>query len=131
MYLVNYFKAQLFMARKTSVVKEHKPLTSTVKKTHTVIEKPDLLGTLDAYFDTRMSWIIWVILGLTFVFSLLLFDSRVSLSGDDSFYIIRASDFIHSFKYPAFQGSLYPIVLSLFVAVFGINLIPLKVLSLL
>lgn len=119
------------MARKTSVVKEHKPLTPTVKKTHTVIEKPDLLGTLDAYFDKRMGWIIWVILGLTFVFSLLLFDSRVSLSGDDSFYIIRASDFIHSFKYPAFQGSLYPIVLSVFVAVFGINLIPLKVLSLL
>lgn len=68
-------------------------------------------------------------MGITFLFSLLLFDSRVSLSGDDSFYIIRASDFIHSFKYPGFQGPLYPMVLSLFVAVFGISLVPLKVFS--
>jgi len=61
----------------------------------------------------------------------LLFDSRVSLSGDDSFYIIRAYDFIHSFKYPAFQGPLYPMVLSLFVGIFGISLIPLKIVSVL
>jgi hypothetical protein len=105
-------------------------VTPTAKRTNPSPESKDLLTVMNAYFDKRLSWLIWVILGITFLFSLMLFDSRVSLSGDDSFYIIRASDFIHSFKYPAFQGPLYPMVLSIFVAIFGISLVPLKVLSL-
>jgi hypothetical protein len=118
------------MATKTENQKEQKKATALPKKTSSAGERRDLLGILDSFFDKRLGWLIWVILGVTFLFSLLLFDSRVSLSGDDSFYIIRASDFIHSFKYPAFQGPLYPMVLSLFVVIFGINLVPLKVLSL-
>ncbi|MDO9257170.1 MAG: hypothetical protein Q7U54_16745 [Bacteroidales bacterium] len=110
--------------------KNPRVVTPTAKKVNTLQESKDLLTQMNAYLDKRLSWLIWVILGITFFFSLLLFDSRVSLSGDDSFYIIRASDFIHSFKYPAFQGPLYPMVLSIFVAVFGISLVPLKVLSL-
>jgi len=105
-------------------------ITPTAKRRNPPPESKDLLTVMNAYFDKRLSWLIWVILGITFLFSLMLFDSRVSLSGDDSFYIIRASDFIHSFKYPAFQGPLYPMVLSIFVAIFGISLVPLKVLSL-
>jgi len=119
------------MARKTDYKQDKKTGKTATSRPAPVTEKKDLLGILDSYFDSRLGWMIWVILGITFIFSLLLFDSRVSLSGDDSFYIIRASDFIHSFKYPAFQGPLYPIVLSLFVAVFGISLVPLKVFSLL
>jgi hypothetical protein len=118
------------MAKKTENPKERKNAPDPVKKTVSPSGTKDLLGVLNDFFDKRLGWLIWVIMGLTFLFSLLLFDLRVSLSGDDSFYIIRASDFIHSFKYPAFQGSLYPMVLSLFVAIFGINLLPLKVLSL-
>jgi len=119
------------MASKIENSKKQKTLSSQTKKSSIVSESRDLLSILDGYLDKRLNWLIWVILGITFLFSLLLFDSRVSLSGDDSFYIIRASDFIHSFKYPAFQGPLYPMVLSIFVAIFGINLVPLKVLSLL
>jgi len=117
------------MAKKTEIQKNVKP--AQVRKTSTTAESTDLLGTLDKYLDQRLGWLIWVVLGITFVFSLLLFDARVSLSGDDSFYIIRASEFLHSFTYPSFQGPLYPMALSLFVAVFGINLVPLKILSLL
>lgn len=119
------------MAKKTENHKNIKTDSTSVKK-NIAPEKPkDLLGIMDGFLDQRLGWLIWVILGITFLFSLLLFDSKVSLSGDDSFYIIRASDFIHSFKYPGFQGPLYPIVLSVFVAIFGISLVPLKVLSLL
>ncbi len=118
------------MAKKTENKSESKTASAQSKKISSTEANKDLLGILDGFFDKRLGWLIWVILGITFLFSLLLFDSRVSLSGDDSFYIIRASDFIHSFRYPAFQGPLYPMVLSLFVAVFGINLVPLKVLSL-
>jgi len=91
----------------------------------------ELIGKLDAFLNKRMKWMIWLIIGLGFLISLLLFDSRISLSGDDSAYIMRANDFLHSFKYPSFQGPLYPMVLSLLIAVFGVTLLPLKLLSLL
>lgn len=119
------------MVKKTTNQNVSKIPSASAKKTPVSNESKDLLRLMDAYLDQRLGWLIWVILGVTFLVSLLLFDSRVSLSGDDSFYIIRASDFIHSFKYPAFQGPLYPMVLSIFVAIFGISLVPLKVLSLL
>ena len=89
-----------------------------------------LFDILDSDLSKNYSWLMWLILGLVLLFSLLLFDQKISLAGDDSFYIIRASEFIHSFKYPAFQGPLYPMVLGLVVAVFGISLIPLKLFSL-
>ncbi len=117
------------MAAKTGNPKNLKNTTAKVKKTAAPAQTKDLLQIMDEFLDQRLGWLIWVILGITFVFSLLLFDSKVSLSGDDSFYIIRASEFIHSFKYPAFQGPLYPMVLSLIVAIFGISLVPLKVFS--
>jgi hypothetical protein len=118
------------MAKNTPDYKNQKVVSSTVKKANIPQASKDLLQSMDVFLDQRLGWLIWVILGITFLFSLLLFDSRVSLTGDDSFYIIRAYDFIHSFKYPGFQGPLYPVVLSLFVLIFGISLIPLKVLSL-
>lgn len=118
------------MAKNSTNQKNQKVVSSNAKKINPTVESKDLLRSMDSFLDQRLGWLIWVILGITFLFSLLLFDSRVSLSGDDSFYIIRASDFIHSFKYPSFQGPLYPMVLSVFVAIFGISLVPLKVLSL-
>ena len=74
--------------------------------------------------------IFYVILFVTAVFGLLLFDVRFSLAGDDSAYVERAYEFIHHFRFPGFQGPMYPLILSPFVAVFGISAIPLKGLSL-
>jgi len=119
------------MAKKNVNQKKQKPVSVPANKTTAAQESRDLLGIMDGYLDKRHGWIIWILSGVTFFFSLLLFDSRVSLTGDDAFYIIRASDFLHSFKYPSFQGPLYPIVLSIFIAIFGISLVPLKTLSLL
>lgn len=118
------------MAKKIENQKNINADSKSAKTANTSAKPKDLLGIMDGFLDQQLRWLIWVILGLTFLFSLFLFDSRVSLSGDDSFYIIKASDFIHSFKYPSFQGPLYPIVLSLLVAIFGISLVPLKVFSL-
>lgn len=119
------------MAKKSGNPVGFKTPSASPKSTVSPSVSKDMLGSLDAFFAKHQGWIIWVILGITFIFSVLLFDSRVSLSGDDSFYIIRASDFLHSFKYPAFQGPLYPVVLSIFVAIFGINLLALKIVSML
>ena len=84
----------------------------------------------DAYLDKHMNIVLWGTLLITLVFGLLLFDIRFSLAGDDSAYLVRAADFLAHFTYPGFSGPLYPLVLSPFVAIFGIQAIPLKSLSL-
>ena len=89
----------------------------------------DLLDSIDIYLEKNQIFIFRISLAVSILFTLLLFDMKVSVGGDDANYIIRAYDFIHSFKYPSFQGPLYPIVLSVFVAVFGINIPILKLLS--
>lgn len=66
---------------------------------------------------------------LATITSLLLFDVKVSLSGDDCDYIVAAGDFWKDFLYPGHHGPLYPIILSPFVGLFGVNLILLKSLS--
>ena len=61
--------------------------------------------------------------------SILLFDIKVSLSGDDSDYILYADDFWRHFTFPGFRGSLYPMILAPFIGIFGMNLTVLKSLS--
>jgi len=98
-------------------------------KTKTVQHDGSVFGVLNAFLDKRLNIIFWILFGMTFLFCILLFDIRFSLTGDDSAYVIRASDFIHHFTYPGFQGPLYPMVLSPLVGLFGISFIPLKSLS--
>lgn len=86
---------------------------------------------LDNFLTRHARFTLLIPLALTLLFSLLLFDSKVSPSGDDSFYIIRASAFIRQFEYPAFQGPLYPIYLGIFIGLAGFNLTLLKTASLL
>jgi hypothetical protein len=60
---------------------------------------------------------------------ILLFDVKISFSGDDSEYLINAEDFWRHFKYPGSFGALYPIVISPIVGLFGYQLILLKTIS--
>lgn len=90
----------------------------------------DLLDTLDNFFVRREKLFLYLGLGLTVLFAILLFDVKVGPGGDDSAYISRTYDFVHGFKYPGYQGALYPLVLSPFVWLFGIKLPLLKGLSL-
>jgi len=85
---------------------------------------------LNKFLDLHLNKIFWVSFGLTLLSGLLLFDIRITLAGDDSAYIIRASDFIQHFMFPGFQGPLYPIILSPFIGLFGINVVLLKSISL-
>src|ERR1035438_7603346 len=88
-----------------------------------------LFGRMNSLLEKYSKRIFWCVFSLTLLFAVLLFDIRFSFGGDDSAYVIRAFDFIHHFIFPGFQGPLYPIVLSPFVGLFGINAIPLKSLS--
>ena len=62
-------------------------------------------------------------------FSFFTFSLRISEGGDDSTYIIRAISFLEEGKFPQFQGPLYPLILSLFIAVFGTKIMVLKLSS--
>lgn len=86
---------------------------------------------LDSWCEKNLTVIFYATLFICVLFSSLLFDIRVSLTGDDSNYVIRAWDFIKEFKYPSFQGPLYPWALSPFIAIWGISMGILKFLSLL
>ncbi|WP_163707159.1 glycosyltransferase family protein [Mangrovibacterium lignilyticum] len=70
---------------------------------------------------------------LALIFSLViiykLFDIKVNLAGDDSAYILRAYELLHNGRFPSWQGPLYPMALSVFVAIFGISVPILKITS--
>ncbi len=71
------------------------------------------------------------ILVLTALTTFLLFNVRMSEGGDDSGYICRALDLLQSGRYPNYQGPLYPIILSVFIAIAGsVKVVMLKVTSL-
>lgn len=84
---------------------------------------------MEVWFEKHQDKIFSVLLFFSTVFSILLFDSKVSPGGDDSSYIERAWLFLHEGKYPYFQGPAYPVFLSLFVKMFGLNVIALKFFS--
>ena len=109
------------------------PVTQTIKQATSgrkLIHLP-FSERIDKFLDHNLKKIFWVSFGLTLLSGLLLFDIRISTSGDDSAYIIRAADFIHHFILPGFQGPLYPVILSPFVGLFGIRVVLLKFISLL
>ena len=110
--------------------KKNKTVSTPIPKKAPVLKK-DLFDTLDDFFTRKGKLFFYAGIGLTILFSLLLFDLKVSPGGDDSAYISRAFDFAHGFTFPGFSGPFYPIVLSIFIWIFGINLFILKLFSLL
>jgi hypothetical protein len=108
------------------------PQKKTVKKDIPVSSSSkNLLDKLDNWFERNDKKMFYVVLICSTLVSLLLFDSKVSAGGDDSSYIERAWSFLYENKYPFFQGPAYPVSLSLFIKIFGLNVIALKFFSLL
>ena len=85
---------------------------------------------LESWLEKWARAIFYVLAAGFLIFSLLYFNARASIAGDDSTYITRALNFWQTGKFPTYQGPLYPMVLSLFVGLFGMNLIVLKISSL-
>ncbi|MCD4834020.1 MAG: hypothetical protein K8R31_09515 [Bacteroidales bacterium] len=106
---------------------KHKSQAKKIKKDS---KTKDFFDKMDQFFDSKGNVFFWISMFFTLLFSFLLFNFRVSEAGDDSAYIFRAFEFVKEFKYPSFQGPLYPIFLSLFVWIFGLNITLLKSLSL-
>ena len=90
----------------------------------------DFFEKMDRFFDSKGNIFFWGSMFFTLLFAFLLFNFRVSEAGDDSAYIFRAFKLIKDSQYPSFQGPLYPMFLSVFVWIFGLNVTLLKSLSL-
>ena len=92
-------------------------------------ERSDLFDKINRWFEKHEKIIFYSLLFFSTVFSFLLFDAKVSDGGDDSSYIERAWSLLHEGKFPYYQGPGYPIFLSMIVKIFGLNVIALKMFS--
>ncbi len=117
------------------MAKEKKGSSSTIvskkKADQTTNSGKGPLEQLDSWFEKHDKKVFYSLLFFSTLFSLLLFDSKVSDGGDDSSYIERAWLLLNEGKLTYFQGPGYPIFLSLFVKLFGLNVIKLKLSSVL
>ncbi len=109
----------------------HKQVPNTKSNTAKTQTKLGVLEQLNIWFEKHDKKVFYTLLFLSTLFSLLLFDSKVSEGGDDSSYIERAWAFLQNGTYPYFQGPGYPLALSLIVKLFGLNVIALKFFSVL
>ncbi len=99
------------------------------KKSKVVEHKPDVFDRINKVLTPRLSILLWVSMIIALVISILMFDTKVSIGGDDSEYIIGAKKFLEGTKFPTWHGSFYPIFLSFFTLIFGINVVVFKIIS--
>ncbi|MDR2384889.1 MAG: hypothetical protein LBD80_04390 [Tannerella sp.] len=90
--------------------------------------KEGLLERMNVFFGKHEKMALYISLACGAMASILLFDMKVSLSGDDCDYVINAQRFIKDFTYPVGRGALYPMVISPFLTL-GLPLLLLKALS--
>lgn len=95
------------------------------------VPKITLIDKWDNLLQGRMTYVLWIGLGLSLIFSCLLFDVKVSNAGDDSMYIENAYHFVQDGQLPVYKGTLYSVLLGGIIDVFGINIMPMKLFSLL
>ncbi|MDR2764469.1 MAG: hypothetical protein LBB90_05505, partial [Tannerella sp.] len=88
-----------------------------------------MYGILNGFFERHRRTFFWLAMILSVLMCIFMFDVKVTQSGDDCDYIIAADDFWRHFTFPTYHGPLYPIVLSPFAGIFGMNLILFKSLS--
>ncbi len=97
-------------------------------------EKPNtnslgFFATVNQFLDTHSIKIFAFIMAITALYAYWLFDYRISMLGDDSAYLMRASDFVHKGIFPSFQGPMFPIVISFVIKSIGFKLFYFKLVS--
>ena len=92
---------------------------------------PSRFERLEMFLSNHHQNVFYLSLVMMTLFALGLFNLRISEGGDDSAYISRAMDLLASGRYPSYQGPLYPMFLSVVLAITGFNLTILKLTSLL
>ncbi len=90
-----------------------------------------IFNKLDQHFGKYQNLYFYLSMGLLTLFSILLFDVRISEGGDDSGYLLSAKKFIEGTSFPSFHGAFYSILIGLIIKLFGFKLMLFKLLSLL
>jgi hypothetical protein len=93
------------------------------------VQQESLFTRIERWMAKNDRILFYTLLFFSTLFSLLLFDSKVSEGGDDSGYIQRSWELLHGGRFPYFQGPGYPVFLSVFMKIFGLNVIALKFFS--
>lgn len=102
--------------------KNKQPITKNYKKT-------DIFDYVEEYLKKYERHFIIGILLVNLATILLLFDSRISLNGDDAGFLLRASEFIKNNIFPIHQAPLYCIVMGFPIMIFGLNIPVLKLIN--
>lgn len=88
---------------------------------------PSLLNRFESFLERNEKIIFYATLLLSLIFSVLLFDVKMSEGNDDSMYIEVAHTFAKDFsKNESVNAPFYSILLSFFIRLFGVNVIILK-----
>jgi hypothetical protein len=95
------------------------------------MERKNFIEEIYEFFEKYEKAIFYLALSTCIIFSLFLFNVKISESSDDSGYILGAWKFLKGELFPVWHGTLYQIVLSFTMWIFGLNIILLKSLSLL
>ena len=94
----------------------------TSKESMGVFEK------VSAFITKREKLFLYFSLLLTAIGSFFMFDIKVDSNGDDSYFILKAYDFLTDLSfYPGFHGPIYPFYLAFIMAFFGMKIWILKV----
>ena len=104
---------------------------SDAKAKKNAVDSDTFAVKIENFFVRHKSFFLYFSSGLAFVMALILFNPDVSVGGDDSAYIRFAHNFANGISFPSWQGPFYPIVLSPFIKFFGVNLVLLKLFSVL
>ncbi len=113
-----------------------KPVAKTVQAKSSVKPKevkpigPSLFERFETFALKNEKALMWGTFILSLICSILLFDLKVSIGGDDSAYVERAYNFITKGTYPYYQGAGYPLVLAMLMKVFGFKMTVFKFFSL-
>lgn len=111
--------------------KPAKTVSTTRVKTVAVKDLgPSTFEKFETFAAKNEKWLMWGTFILSLICSILLFDMKVSIGGDDSAYVERAYNFITKGTYPYYQGPGYPLVLALLMKIFGFKLGIFKLFSL-
>ena len=93
------------------------------------MQKHQFTDKIELFFKTNRKIILFVSMMIATFFAVLLFEMKISTGEDDASYILSAQKFIDGETFPNWHGSFYPIFLSFFLRIFGLNLLILKIVS--
>ena len=98
-----------------------------------VMEKIEFLEKLEKWASKHSNILMGLCLTIALIFSLLLFNVKLSDGSDDAVYIEAGYNYAKDFfnYYFTFQAPLYPMFLTIPIAIFGVKLVLLKMFSIL